>query len=127
MPKPDHNPDRQIRPFGDFLAEVNGGLTHHELSEQFNELILAVSATGKVGTLTLTLKVAPEDDADGMVRITDNVTVKIPEGKRPNTLWYVTEDGNLSRHNPAQTRLPLRGVPGSEAVIPENDRKENEA
>jgi hypothetical protein len=121
------DPDRQIRPFGDFLGEVNGGLSHHELSETFNELILAVGVTGKVGTLTYTIKIAPAEDEDGMVRITDTVTAKVPEGKRPSTMWYVTDDGNLSRHNPAQTRLPLRGVPGSEAVIPPEERNEKEA
>lgn len=104
--------DRQIRPFGDFLAEINTGLSHTELSEAFNALVTAVSEIGKVGTLTYVIKVSPAGHmADGMVSIVDEVKVKLPAPRRPDSIWYVTSDGNVSRHNPDQMRLPLREVP----------------
>lgn len=98
-PKP-----REPRPFNGFLAEQRRGLTHAELSERLSELVNACIEHGKVGALTLTLKVRPTGD---MVEITDSIRVKVPEGERSASLFFVTADG-VSRQNPNQPELPLR-------------------
>lgn len=111
------DPDRQIRPFADFLQEMAAGDTHSELSVALNELVTAVTVTGKVGTLTLTIKVKPAGrNSEATVLITDDVKVKVPVGDRPESVFFVDTSGNVVRHNPNQGRLPLREVPGGIAV-----------
>lgn len=109
---------RQIRPFADFLAEVNAGSSHAELSSLFNELVASVVDTGKVGTLTYTIKVKPAGrNAEGTILITDDIKVKLPVGERAESVFFVDSAGNVSRHNPNQERLPLREVPGVGIVV----------
>lgn len=118
--QPNTDPDRQIRPFSDFLLEISNGQSHHELSEALNELVQAVALIGKSGTLTYVLKVAPAGrNAEATVMITDDIKLKAPEGDRPDSVFFVDKDGNLSRHNPAQIRMPLREVPGGVIVDPD--------
>lgn len=119
--------DRQIRPFADFLQEVAAGMTHTDLSDALNDLVIAVAATGKVGSLTYTVKVKPAGrNAGATVLVTDEIRVKAPEGDRPESVFFVDGDGNLSRHNPAQERLPLREIPGG-VVIDEQTGEIGEA
>lgn len=112
MPQSSPEPDRRVRPFADFLLEVAGGLSHAELSDALNELVGAVALIGKGGNLTYTVKVNPAGrGAEATVLITDEIKVKIPEGDRPESVFFVDDDGNVTRDNPTQTRLPLREVP----------------
>lgn len=111
------DPERTIRPFADFLQEISNGQSHNELSDSLNELVQAVSLIGKAGTLTYVVKVSPAGrNAEATVMITDEIKLKAPEGERPDSVFFVDKDGNLSRHNPAQIRMPLREVPGGMVV-----------
>lgn len=104
-------PDQQIRPFGVFLRELNDGETHDELSVALVELVEAVKACGKQGTLTFALKVAPAGRGSATVMVTDKITVKAPEAARAESVWFIDDNGNPVRHNPDQQKLPLREVP----------------
>jgi hypothetical protein len=111
--------DRQVRPFADFLAEQRGGLTHLELGDALNALLEAVTDTGKSGKMTLTISVKPEGQ---MVIVKDKIVSTLPEADRDPSLYFVDEDCNLTRDNPAQPRLPLRDVsapPPEKEVDPE--------
>lgn len=120
MTEPNTDPNRPVRPFADFLHEISNGQSHAELSEALNELVQAVALIGKGGTLTYTVKVAPAGrNTAATVVITDDIKLKAPEGDRPDSVFFVDSDGNLSRHNPAQIRMPLREVPGGVIVDPE--------
>jgi hypothetical protein len=108
----DRAPDRQIRPFAAWLTELNDGASHIELSNKLNQLVDDVAHLGKQGTLTYTIKIKPAGrNNDTTVMITDTITLKAPEGDRPDSIWYIDHDGNPVRHNPDQQRLPLREVP----------------
>jgi ABC-type thiamine transport system ATPase subunit len=109
-PQPD-DPGR-TRPFADVLIELNRGKTHAELSRALQDVIAAVRDTGKPGKLAFALAVKPAR-ADGMVEITDQVAVKLPAYDRPASMFFVTDDANLSRNDPRQTELDLglRPVP----------------
>lgn len=117
MSTPNVDEERRIRPFADFLQEISNGQSHTELSDSLNELVQAVALIGKGGTLTYVIKVSPAGrNAEATVMITDEIKLKAPEGERPDSVFFVDKDGNLSRHNPAQIRLPLREVPGGVIV-----------
>jgi hypothetical protein len=107
--------DRHARPFAEFLREQRRGRTHDELSSSLNQLLEAVTETGKGGSLTLTVKVKPAAKGDThMVTIADQVIVKLPEGDRGEALFFVDDDFNLTRSNPHQPSLPLQAVDGDD-------------
>jgi hypothetical protein len=112
-------PDRTVRPFAAWLNDQRSGLTHSELSDALNELIEAVGETGKAGKLTFTVSIKPEG---GMVVVRDEIEVKLPKPDRDPSLFFVDEDNNLTRDNPFQGTLALRGVsepPAEREVDPE--------
>ena len=99
------------RPFTDILGELAAGETLQIFSADLAEVVTAVRATGKKGTIRLDLEV----NANGAhgVRITDKITVKAPREDRGETLFFSDADGNLHRRDPRQQTLPLREVGGT--------------
>lgn len=91
------------RLFSDVLADMGRGQTAEELTSRLSEVVQAVSETGKVGGLTLNVKVKP--NGDGSVIITDEIKSKVPEGTRPDTLFFTTSDGSLLRTDPKQEEM----------------------
>lgn len=106
MPEADTRPD--ARPFTQFLQEQRRGGLHQELSEMLAETVAAVTEHGKVGSVTMTLKIKPA--GDNMVQVFDDLKSKAPEGDRAPSIFYTDENGNVSRSDPRQTELPLRKV-----------------
>lgn len=104
QPQPDE--PRRVEPFGNILATLQKGRTHAELGRALVALTEAVVATGKAGTLTLTLKISPSKQF-GMVELEDKVTAKPPEPERYASLFYVADDHNLTRSDPNQLELPV--------------------
>lgn len=104
--------ERHARPFAEFLREQRSGTTHDELSQGLNDLLEAVSETGKAGQITLTVKVKPAAKGNhSMVSVADTVAVKLPQGERGEAIFFIDDDFNLTRDNPNQPSLPLREVP----------------
>lgn len=103
---PDQTTDEeqaQVRPFAAFLQEQSAGRTHEELSAKLHDLIVAVQETGKGGSLTLKIDVKPIPGAGKRtLTVTDAVAVKIPKTDRPKSIFFITDDGNLSRNDPTQ-------------------------
>lgn len=104
------------RPFAAVFGELNRGRTAVEAAGALQELVEAVTETGRKGSLTITLTVAPTG-AGNAVQIGDEVKLKKPAFDRAASLFYVTEDHNLSRTDPNQLELPLASVPGVPASI----------
>lgn len=111
--------DTVIRPFADWLREQSGGKTHDELSEALWDLVARVRDTGKKGTVSLTVTVAPmKNDLDVLV-VTDEIKLRLPEHDRKASLFYPDKDGNLTRTDPNQLSFEsLREVPGVGQVDP---------
>lgn len=105
--------ERQVRPFAATLQEIAGGSVHSRLSEQLQELVEAVKDTGKKGTITLQLQVAPlkPGNVTNLV-VTAKTVLKAPEGDdaTPSSVFFYDRGGNLTREDPSQLKLPLRGL-----------------
>lgn len=104
---------RTIRPFAAVLQEIGGGKTHDRLSEQLAELVDAVTSTGKKGVLTLQVTVAPIKAGNTNTLVVTGKTVcKAPEGDdaSPSSVFFPDAAGNLTRNDPNQPSLPLRGL-----------------
>lgn len=108
---PEDQEGRHVRPFADWMVEQRKGALANDMAEGLNELVDAVNSHHKAGTLTLKISVKPAHSGDGMVVVTDDVTVKLPESERVPVIYFVDGDANLSRANPAQPELALREVP----------------
>lgn len=104
------------RPFMDTLRELRNGRTHDELTDALAQLVAAVQATGRSGELKLVLKVVPPKGRESSyLTIEDAVTVKEPATDQGNTVFFPTADGSLSRQDPSQLELRLRGLPSAHA------------
>lgn len=102
--------ERHVRPFADWLHDQGRGVLAAELSDRLNELVEAVALHGKAGSLTLVIKVAPAGKNGHTVVVSDEVKSKLPEGDREDSIFFVDEHCNLTRHDPRQQSLPLREV-----------------
>lgn len=112
---PDDDP--VIRPFADWLREQSSGSTHEELGDALFDLVARVRDTGKKGSLSLTITVAPMDKDVDVLVVTDEIRLKLPEHDRKASLFYPDKTGNLSRSDPQQLTFDsLREVPGVGAV-----------
>lgn len=100
---------KQTRPFADVLLDMNRGRTHNEASSRLQDLVEAVMATGKKGQMVLVINVS-KSKAHGQVEITDELRVKTPSADRAASIFFVTDDNNLSRTDPNQLELGLRDV-----------------
>lgn len=117
MTTPDEDP-KFVRPFADFLRELNKGRVHEELTQGLHDVVEAVKATGKSGTLTLKLKIAEQKNTV-MLTIEDDVVVNPPKASRQTSLWFVDKDGNVSRSDPSQLDFSsIQAVPSAPATPP---------
>lgn len=109
------------RGFDAVLKDIREGALLTELPAQLQELVAAVRATGKGGTLTLKLDVRPlaKGNSNTML-IRDTVNLSLPEPDRESTVLYATESNDLSRRDPRQPDLP--GVRGVVSMPPPADR-----
>lgn len=102
--------------FNNTLDQIRYGALSDELTEKMTELTRACKETGRVGEITLTLKIKPGQA--GQVELLDNVKVKMPEAQRGTTLMFATDDGGLSREDPRQLSLKLAKDVSSRAAAP---------
>lgn len=94
----------EVRPtFAAWLGEHRHGVADLDLTDALRRLVEQVAATRKPGSLTLSIKVKAEGD---MLAISDSVTVKEPNLAEPSLYW-IDRDGDLTRNNPMQPRLPF--------------------
>ncbi|WP_432846015.1 hypothetical protein ACQPXB_36080 [Amycolatopsis sp. CA-161197] len=91
------------KPFGTFLLQHAKGRTHDELSQALQDVVLACRETGKAGSITLKLTVKALDDQ--AFEVVDAISIKAPQGARPKSIWFATDDGELTRDNPHQLAL----------------------
>jgi hypothetical protein len=92
-----------MKPFIDTLNAIRYGNLHEELTDKLSELTKACSETGKVGELTLKIKLKP--GKAGQMEILDEIKAKIPEFERGSTILFTTPEGNLQREDPRQMKL----------------------
>jgi hypothetical protein len=98
----------QHKPFAAVLQEIGKGAAHARLSEALSDLVRAVTDTEKKGTLTLTITVEPTKGMDTLT-VAANCTVKLPQEQQAS-IFFADPVGNLTRNDPHQPELPLRGL-----------------
>ena len=97
--------------FNETIDRIGNGQALRELSEALEQVVAAVRGTGKSGSLTFTLKVAPASKGStDVLMVESQVKTKLPEAERGMTIFYATQDNQLVRNDPRQQMLPLRVV-----------------
>jgi len=103
-----------VKAFSLFMVELNDGSTHAALSADLAELLRTVQNTGRAGSLTLKVKVAPATRTNSgsvdKVTITADRKLELPKPEQASDFFWLTEDGETSRNHPRQHDLPLREV-----------------
>lgn len=103
-----------MKAFSLFMVELNDGSTHAALSADLAELLRTVQNTGRAGSLTLKVKVAPATRTNSgsvdKVTITADRKLELPKPEQASDFFWLTEDGETSRNHPRQHDLPLREV-----------------
>lgn len=108
-PNLNNNPE----PFTKWLHSQRNGATHSELTDALAKVALAVMETGKAGELTLKIRISKAARGGGhQMFVADQITTKIPELDKEETLFFFDEDSfSLSRNDPHQPELPLQIIP----------------
>lgn len=88
----------------DVFAGIRGGTVLNEANRDLIALIQSVRATGKKGSITLTLTVAPDSDKsdENLLELVPDYKVKAPIPPRGKGLYYATQDGGLTKEDPRQ-------------------------
>lgn len=94
------------RSFLDLLKDMRGGQTVDELGEHVQGLVEAVRETGRKGSLTYTVVIAPASKGDvNTLLLEDNISVKTPKTARAATVFFATNENILQRNDPRQPEL----------------------
>lgn len=75
---------------------------------KFSELVNAVMANNKAGSLTLKIHIKPS--TAGALAVRSEVSTVKPKGMPPESLLWATPEGNLMAEDPRQTKLDLKPV-----------------
>lgn len=95
--------------FSHVLSQLRYGASQQELSEQLAQCVERARETGKVAEITLKIKIKPQGNS-GQYILLDEVKTKVPEPVKEQTIMFGTPEGNLTREDPRQQKLPLRDV-----------------
>lgn len=97
-----------VRPITDTLRHLEGGTFIDEASDKLSELVKAVEATGKPGSITMTIKVRRA--TAGALAVIGDVKAKVPAEPKTEALLFATPEGNLMAQDPRQNNLDLKPV-----------------
>lgn len=92
-------------PITDVLSQVRKGKAVEQATDMLAEVVRAVDATDKKGTLTLTITVAPEKGGGSQKTLTVDIKSKIPRGDVPSAIFFSDPDGDLHRTDPDQGEM----------------------
>ncbi|HEY4087158.1 MAG TPA: hypothetical protein VGM43_14530 [Bryobacteraceae bacterium] len=93
------------------LVELNRGKFILTAGQKLGELAEAIIDTGGKGKLTITLEVTPSGMQSGKVNqfeIRPNVSISKPEHAQGKSIFFVTEDGRLTREDPNQMDMEFQ-------------------
>lgn len=108
MPNDDPNPQAaMVRSFGEQLAEINGGAVADQAALELAELVKAVMASGRKGSLVLKVEVSPFKGNSRTVQVAASSTLKAPREDAHAGVFFTGDGGQLFRNDPSQGQLNL--------------------
>lgn len=112
MTKPLNENIRNVR-----IADERGDLRPllDVAGEKLSEVIAAIVATNKAGSLTLKIDIKPS--TAGALAVKGTVAIRKPTGLPPESLLWPTPEGNLMVDDPRQAKLELKTVAAEPARV----------
>ena len=107
-----------MKSFAIFLADLNDGQTLAGLTGDLTELLQQVKATGRSGSMTLKVKVAPATKGNAEVdkiTITADRKLELPKPEQPSDFFWLTDTAEPTRQHPRQHALDLRDARTTDA------------
>lgn len=92
--------------FAVVLSHIDFGALLPSLSEDLQLLTKEVKASGRPGSLSLSLKIKPTGNR-GQVEIVADATLKRPKADPSKSIFFATDKGELLRDDPRQKKLPF--------------------
>lgn len=105
------------RPITDTLRHIGGGIFIDQASDKLAELVNAVDASGKGGTMTITIAVK-KATRGGAMHIGAKIALKKPAEEPMEAMLFATPEGNLIADDPRQQKLDLKRVDGASDTPP---------
>lgn len=87
------------------VGRIDGGLPVEIADQQLRDVIQAVQRTGKKGTVTITLEVAPNGEMG--FAASAKVTAKAPQVAFGQSFFFCDRNGDLTRNAPAMDQLGI--------------------
>lgn len=93
--------------FFDTLRNIRDGASLSEAQDMMTDLVEQVRATGRPGKLSLTITVRQAAKGnDRTLLVSDELKLTAPKTERGTTVFFATDDNELSRRDPRQPDLP---------------------
>ncbi|ACI52222.1 hypothetical protein Gdia_2477 [Gluconacetobacter diazotrophicus PA1 5] len=99
-----------------FLSEHRNGGLLLDIAEAMESLVMAATATGKGGIVTIAIGVKPLD-SDGAMNVADDVKTKLPKLPTPASIMFATPNGKLMRGDHRQAELEIEHLPERDANV----------
>jgi len=89
------------------LAEMRDGNVAIDISRKFTELVEAVAETNMKGEMSIKFSLSPSKQKDGQIemKIDYDSKVKKPEFSIGSSIFFLAQDGTLTREDPRQQKL----------------------
>lgn len=94
-----------MRPITDILREMRRGRIVEDATEALGEVVKAVDATNKPGSVTIKIKVKPSKDGGWEKTLSASVSTDVPRPDLPDAVFFSNVDGDLVRDDPDQKPL----------------------
>lgn len=108
--------------FAEVLADSRGNMLV-ETSTELRRVIEAIQATGKKGSITVTIAIVPEDGDANAATMDISIKSVIPKPTKPKSVVFLTEDCGLSRQDPKQAEMFAERAARGVASIAGGERK----
>lgn len=109
-----------MKSFAMFIQDLNDGATLSGLTSDLGELIQTVQSTGRSGSLTLKIKVAPatkgQHDVD-KITVTADRKLELPKPEAPQDFFWLTDNAEPTRKHPRQQEIEFREVPKNTTAV----------
>lgn len=107
----------ELNSFSQFIAQVDEGGLHHDLSVEVENIVAALNDAKHAGAKSPGAKLAINlaFKLDGQViEVVGDFKTTLPKMKREKSVFWATARNRLTRNNPKQQRLPFRDITTSQ-------------
>lgn len=109
MKEPQQEQEKPQSDIHQLLIEMRSGRVLQDINTKFNQVLAAVLDTGSKGKVTIELNIEPGRMGSGgavlEVELSHNIKLKTPEHDIGKAVFFVNQEGILTREDPEQTAL----------------------